>query len=97
MEVFIWQHAGGDLSKFQILLMENFVEWEDGVGLKTGRALSKRNLDTPLLTEDEYVFLMDEGINAARVNFALDIIKNVPQDHLSNDALEFVKMKLNNH
>lgn len=97
MEVFVWQHAGGALSTIQILLMENFVEWEDGVGLKTGRALSKRNLDTPLLTEDEYVFLMDEAPNHDRLQFAIDVVKNVPNDYLSPETLEFIKMKLSNH
>ncbi|MFZ4714316.1 MAG: PilZ domain-containing protein [Bacteriovoracaceae bacterium] len=97
MEIFVWQHAGGALSTFQILLMENFVEWEDGVGLKTGRALSKRNLDTPLLTEDEYVFLMDQSPAAERLNFAMDIVKDISDDSLSTETLDFIKRKLSSH
>src|SRR5690606_12432041 len=54
VELFIWQHPDGELSKFQVLLMENFIEWADGMGLKSGRVMSKRNIDTPLITEDEF-------------------------------------------
>jgi hypothetical protein len=31
--------------------------------LKTGRIMSKRNVDTPLLDEDEIVFRLDEGLD----------------------------------
>jgi hypothetical protein len=94
VEIFVWQHSDGELSKIQILLMENFVEWEDGMGLRTGRALSKRNADTPLITEDEYVFQMDLQTSSERVEFALKIISDVPNDYLTKETIEFIKRKL---
>lgn len=94
MEIFVWQHNDGELSKFQILLMEQFVEWEDGLGLKTGRALSKRNLDTPLMTEDEYLFAIDDKNDSIKVNFALDVLNNLPAGHLNPEVTEFLKLKM---
>lgn len=94
MEIFVWQHNDGELSKFQILLMENFVEWEDGFGLKTGRAVSKRNLDSPLLTEDEYVFIIDDKVDQKRLKMAYEIIDCVPESYLTFEVIDFIKRKL---
>lgn len=95
MEIFVWQHNDGELSKFQILLMEHFVEWEDGIGLKTGRALSKRNMDSPLITEDEYLFAIDDKNDQSKVNFALEVLQNIPAGHLNPEVIEFLKLKMN--
>lgn len=67
VEFFIWQHGDGEIAKFQILFLEIFVEWEDGLGIKTGRILSKRNVDTPLINEDEWVFNMDQNIDIEKL------------------------------
>ncbi len=94
-EVFVWRHNDGELARFQFLMMERFVEWEDGVGVKTGRILSKRDLDTPLFTEDELVFSVDEGVNSDAINFAQEILDNVGPEFLPEEARDFLKMKLN--
>jgi hypothetical protein len=94
VELFVWQHADGELSKFQILIMENFVEWEDGHGLKTARVISKRDIDTPLITEDEFVFKIDEVIDDLKIQNSKSLIKSVNDDLLSHSALDFIKMKL---
>ncbi len=85
VEVFVWQHNGGEIAKCQVLFLETFVEWEDGVGLKTGRILSKRNVDSPLITEDEWVFQIDadpDQNKIERVNSLLDLISTelLPED-----------------
>jgi hypothetical protein len=82
VEIFIWQHGDGEIAKAQILFLETFVEWEDGHGVKTGRILSKRNVDSPLLTEDEWVFQIDMDIDPDK----LDRVKNLV-DHISDDLL----------
>lgn len=94
-EVFVWRHNDGELSRFQFLMMERFVEWEDGVGVKTGRIISKRDLDTPLITEDELVFSLDEGVNADVIDFAQDILSNIGPEFIPAEARDFLKMKLN--
>lgn len=94
VEVFVWRHPHGDLSRIQILIMENFVEWEDGVGVKTARVISKRDIDTPLITEDEFVFKIDPQIDELKVERALDLINNIEAEHLQSDLIDFIQIKL---
>lgn len=93
-EVFVWRHNDGELSRFQILMMEHFVEWEDGVGVKTGRIVSKRDLDTPLITEDELVFSVDESVNSEVIGMAQEVLENIGPKFLPIEANEFLRMKL---
>lgn len=93
-EIFIWRHNDGELSKFQVLIMENFIEWKDTKGLQTGRVISKRDIDTPLISEDEFVFKLDEGIDDDKIEMAKKLLKNVDVDKLSQEALDFMLMKL---
>lgn len=94
VELFVWQHNDGELARFQLVMLENFVEWEDGRGLKTGRVLTKRDLDTPLVTEDEFVFQMDEGVLDHKVDFGMEIIAKLPPHYLPEHTKDFLKLKL---
>ena len=85
---------GGELSQFQVLLLENFVEWQDGQGVKTGRIMSKRNVDTPLLDEDELVFRVDEGLDEEKVQRVRTLVEKIPGDLMTADAKEFLLLKL---
>lgn len=94
VEVFVWRHNEGDLSKFQILIMENFIEWEDTKGIKTGRVISKRDIDTPLISEDEYVFKLDAGIDDNKIESSKTLLSNIAPEMLPEETLSFIKMKL---
>ncbi|MBY0515840.1 MAG: PilZ domain-containing protein [Bacteriovoracaceae bacterium] len=94
VEILVWKHNDGEMAQFQVLLLENFVEWQDGHGLKTGRILSKRNVDTPLLDEDELVFRVDEGTDEEKLQRARSLVSKIPEHLLSLDALEFLMLKL---
>ncbi len=94
VELFVWKHPDGELSHFQVLLLENFVEWQDGHGLKTGRIMSKRNVDTPLLDEDELIFRVDEGIDENKLQRVRALVDKIPVDLLTIDAKEFLVRKL---
>ncbi len=94
VEVFVWQHQDGELSQFQILLLENFVEWQDGVGLKTGRIMSKRNVDTPLLDEDELMFRVDASLDDDKLQRVRSLVGRIPADLLTAQAKDFLLMKL---
>lgn len=94
VEVFAWSHNDGELARFQILIMENFVEWEDGKGLKTARVISKRDIETPLIDEDEFVFKVDENIDDFKVMRARELVRFMPKDHITPEAIEFIEMKL---
>lgn len=94
VELFVWQHSHGELSCFQILIMDGFVEWQDGEGLKTARVISKRDIDTPLINEDEFVFKIDNGLDLAKIDLASDLIDKIEARHLSSEVLDFIKIKL---
>ena len=91
IELFMWQDSGGVISEFQVIVMENFVEWEASEGARTGRVLSKRSLETPLASSDEFVFELDQTLSKARVDKAVKIIENLSSDQL---ALEFKELAL---
>jgi len=94
VEIFVWQHGDGEIAKVQVLFLEVFVEWEDGVGLKTGRILSKRNVDSPLLTEDEWVFKMDPDADIEKLNRVKELIALIPQDQLPSEVQTFMVRQL---
>lgn len=90
VEVFVWQHGDGEIAKCQILFLETFVEWEDNVGLKTGRILSKRNVDSPLLTEDEWVFQIDQNLDAHKLERVKALLSHIGEDLLPREVTAFL-------
>lgn len=94
VEVFVWQHNDGEMAKCQVLFLETFVEWEDGHGLKTGRILSKRNVDSPLLTEDEWVFQIDLDVDAEKLDRVKGLIQHIPDDFLPSEVQTFLVRQL---
>lgn len=90
VEVFIWQHGNGEIAKFQVLFLDTFCEWEDGKGTKTGRILSKRNVDTPLVTEDEWVFQIDADLDIEKLNRVTDLVDHIPENLLPSEVQTFL-------
>ncbi len=94
VEVFVWQHNDGEIAKCQLLFLETFVEWEDGVGLKTGRILSKRNVDSPLLTEDEWVFQIDMDVDVQKLERVKLLLTHIGEDLLPREVSTFLVRQL---
>ncbi len=94
LDVFVWEHTSTGISRFQILMMEHFIEWEEGVGLKSGRVMTQRDLETPLALEDEFVFQIDPTVAPDKVEMALGVVRKISLDHLPLDAKEFLIYKL---
>ncbi|MGZ3806825.1 MAG: PilZ domain-containing protein [Bacteriovorax sp.] len=94
LEVFVWEHVSSGISRFQILVMEHFIEWEEGVGLRTGRIMTQRDLDTPLSLEDEFVFQIDEGAKNEKVEMAVGVVRKISTEHLPLEARDFLVYKL---
>lgn len=94
VEVFVWQHNDGEIAKCQLLFLETFVEWEDGVGLKTGRILSKRNVDSPLLTEDEWVFQIDMDVDVQKLERVKLLLNHIGDDLLPREVSAFLVRQL---
>jgi hypothetical protein len=94
LEVFVWELKTTGISRFQILVMDHFIEWIEGTGVKTGKVMTQRNLETPLGLEDEFVFQIDEGIVESKVEMALGIVRKFTDEHLPTSAREFLIYKL---
>lgn len=94
LELFVWEHTSSGISRFQILIMEHFIEWEEGIGLRTGRIMTQRDLDTPLSQEDEFVFHIDESAVQDKVDMALGVVRKIQIDHLPLEARDFLVYKL---
>lgn len=96
LDLFVWEHPKHGISRFQVLVMEHFIEWEEGLGVKSGKALTQRNLETPLSQENEFVFEIDEALNANKVDMAIGVVEKINGDILPNEAREFILYKLRN-
>lgn len=94
VEIFIWNHADNEVAQFQIIMLDSFIEYEDGKGLRSGKVMTKRDLDTPLVKEDEFVFQIDDSLDNEKLKFAQDILAEVPENFLSDAARTFLKLKL---
>ena len=80
VELFAWQHRDGVMSKFQLILLNNFVEWEDGTGIRTGEIVTQRDCDLPLTSEEEFMFQIDQGMEMEKVKFARDVCRSIPKE-----------------
>lgn len=94
VELFVWVHSDGEHSKFQFLVMEHFIEWTDGEGLKTGRVISKRSVDTPLVDNDEFVFKIDNHIDDEKIELARALCKDLDSSKIPVETINFLKLKL---
>jgi len=94
VEIFVWQHAGSEIAKFQILCFENFIEWEEGKGTNTGRIISKRNVDSPLINEDEWVFKLDLELDETKMNRGVELLNLLHEDLLPSEAHSFMMRQL---
>ncbi len=94
LEIFVWEAPRSGISKFHILFMENFLEWTEGVGLRTGSVLTQRNLETPLTLEDEMVFEADELVDDEKIHLGKRILGAINPEHIHHADREFLLYKL---
>lgn len=94
LDIYIWEHTSQGISRFQVLLMEHFIEWEENVGVKTGKVMTQRDLDMPLSQEDEFVFQIDEAVVESKVELALGVVRKISPDHLPQSVIDFLVIKL---
>lgn len=94
LEVFIWGHSDKEFSRFQFVILDFFVEWQDGLGVKSGKVIKKRELETPLFSEGELVFQVDEGVDFTKIAFAKDVIGHLSTGQLPKGVIDFLKLKL---
>lgn len=94
VELFVWSHQDGELSRYQVIYFKNFIEWEDGIGLKTGEVMTKRDLDTPLFAEDEFIFQIDNEVDRSKLTCARELIESLPEDLLNEGVRNFLIRKI---
>lgn len=94
LEIFIWTYPDGEYEKVQISFINNFIEWIDGKGLKTGTVQYKENRETPLYAENELTLSIDPNVDQEKVNFALECVHLVPEEKLPEETKAFIKRKL---
>lgn len=94
VELFVWRHTDGEISRFNLILFDEFVEWEDGKGLSTGRILQKRDMDTPLLSEDEFLFELDTEVDSRKCQFGQSVIEAIDEQMIPREGLDFLVRKL---
>ncbi len=94
LDLFVWEHTAHGISRFQVMIMEHFIEWEEGLGLKSGKIMTQRDLDTPLSFEDEFVFQIDATTVSDKLEMALGVVRLIPEIQLPLDAKEFLITKL---
>lgn len=95
VELFIWRDLSGQfISQFQIIIFDQFIEWDHNSGLITGKVLSKRDLETPLFSEDEFIFSVDPVFNEKRRSVAQGFIQDILKTRHHNEEIEFVDLKL---
>lgn len=94
VEIFVWRHNDGEVARFQIIMLDSFVEYQDGRGLKSGQVLTKRDLETPLVQEDEFLFQVDHALDESKLDFAQKIVHKLPECYLPSEAKQFLEVKL---
>lgn len=95
-EIFVWNHTDNEISRMQVIMMDHYVEWNDGKGLKSGEILSIKNHDSPLVTEEEFEFVVDTVLDEEKLKFASRIVKNIDTQMLEDSVYDFLCRKLGN-
>ena len=94
VEILIWDHQDGEWSEFQIVYFKNLIEWIDGSGVKTGVVLTRRNSETSVFEEEEFLFQIDRSVDSAKIKEIFPLLDQIPNDFLPSDVINFLKLKL---
>ena len=95
-EIFVWTHNDNEISRIQVIMMNHFVEWNDGKGLKSGEVVSVKNHDSPLITEEEFEFLIDHKLDEEKLKFTARIINGIDEEMIEASIYDFLCRKLGN-
>jgi len=94
VEILVWGHPDGEWSEFQIVYFKNLIEWIDGSGVKTGVVLTRRNSETSVFEEDEFLFQIDKAVDTTKIREIITLLDKIPNDFLPTDVISFLKLKL---
>jgi hypothetical protein len=96
MELFVWMHDHGGHSGIQLILMEDYIEWQDGKGLFTGKKIDKetKTLSTPLTENEELLIEFDDGVVKEKTEKAQRFFSFFNKKHLPELEIEFLRSRL---
>jgi hypothetical protein len=96
LELFVWGFRTGEIAKFQILIFQDFIEWQDGSGLKTGKVFHHRGIETAPLAQgqSEWTFQMDQYLNDQGLAQAQSFITKIPSNLLTEEVQAFLLRKI---
>ena len=94
VEFFVWCRGNGQISSFQGIVLDKFLEWEEGREVWTGRILKHRDLETPLDYWEEFFFEEDSMPNSFVVDFAHKIFSGLSKEHVSDEDRKFLLFHL---
>jgi hypothetical protein len=94
VELFVWRHPHGELSKIQFIFFHHFVEWVDGEGISSGKLLTQRDSDLPLSLEGEFMFEIDRSLDVNKIQFCRELMKTLPESYLPEAVVSFILLKL---
>jgi hypothetical protein len=94
IEIFLFEHNDHEKSRFEVIYYDTFVEWTDGEGLKTGKVLTKRDIDTPLVSDEEFVFQADGAVDQEKLTKIGQLVCGLKEYHMPLDARDFLLRKL---
>lgn len=93
VEVFFWVHSTGQFQRVQYCIFNKYFEWEDGQGLRTGKIVNRRNIESPLNQEDEFSISFDEVASDEVVDLVGRISQGLPEGLLPDEAVDFILRK----
>lgn len=95
LELFIWSFRSGEIAKFQVIIFRNFIEWQDGVGIKTGKTYTQRSLNEASLQSErtEWYFNVDKVKDYSKIASAKNFISKIQDSHLSTELKSFLLRK----
>jgi hypothetical protein len=96
VEILVWDHPDGEWKEFQFIYFKNFIEWVDGSGLKTGVVLTRRNSETSIFDQEEFLFQIDQTPDNSKIEGILPLLEKIPNDFLPSGIISFFKLKLGN-
>ena len=92
-EIFAWKN-NNEIYRFQILMLNQFVEWRQDSDRLTGQIQFRRESELPLTLEKECLFVFDPRPNQTLINKAKDLIIPINQQILPRETQNFFIEKL---
>jgi hypothetical protein len=92
-EIFAWK-KNNEIYRFQILMLNQFVEWRQELDQLTGHIQFRRESELPLTLEKECLFVFDPRPDSALITKAKDLLSQINHRILAQNIQDFFLQKL---